>query len=172
MMDGHKHISAIRSYCDYLERHLNDVEAAWVVLQKALKHENVIYDDHLFNFIDGQIKGHDLSKFSQAEFIPYQQEFFPATTDANPFDFEEACLHHKFNNRHHWESALCLPEKFPNEHSCHLIHMVADWMAMGMRFGDTAEEYYHKNLDSIDMPDWAHEFLGKIFALLSLQEVS
>jgi len=30
--------------------------------------------------------------------------------------------------------------------------MVLDWMAMGLKFGDTAEEYYENNRDKIKIP--------------------
>ena len=41
--------------------------------------------------------------------------------------------------------------------------MVLDWMAMGYKFGDTAQEYYEKNKEKIELPDWAIEFIYEIF---------
>ena len=162
-MEGLKHIGKIREYCDYLEEHLLNVDRAWKTLQVVLKHKNIVYDDFLYFTIDGIIREHDVSKFSPEEFIQYQRQFFPVGEEPEKSALAKAWEHHKAYNPHHWETWPTSPEHFPNEHFCHLVCMICDWMAMGMKFGDTAEEYYEKNKDKIALPRWAVKFIHEIF---------
>jgi len=175
-------IKMIRDYCDYLEKHIKNIEKCWNIIKIALKNENVIYDDHLFWFIYDKITEHDLSKFSQEEFIPYAEWFFGkygrkwdiwdgGITGKNDHEklyqnFQIAWEHHKNENQHHWENWTNAKENFPNEQSCHMVCMVVDWMAMGLEFGDTAEEYYLKNKHKINIPETLQPFLTKIFISL------
>lgn len=166
-MEGLKHIAKIREYCDYLEEHLLNVGKAWKILQEKCKDMNFVWDDHLFWTIDEMIRDHDLSKMSHAEFIPYQQQFFWAGDEKPSKDnpaFAVAWENHKQKNPHHWENWTGLGEGKAKE--CHCVCMVADWMAMGMRFGDTAEQFYERKKDEIKLPDWAVRFIREIFERL------
>uniref|UniRef100_C6E6S4 Uncharacterized protein n=1 Tax=Geobacter sp. (strain M21) TaxID=443144 RepID=C6E6S4_GEOSM len=164
-MIGIQHINKIREYCNYVEEHLLNVEKAWVILQAACKDMNVISDDYLFWNIDAMIRAHDVSKMSAEEFIQYQRYFYPfGEKDANGFD--SAWQHHLEGNPHHWQAWTKLAETFPNDQACHCVCMVCDWMAMGMKFNDTAEQYYEKNCDKIELPEWAVNFIGEIFVRL------
>jgi len=159
------HIDRIRAYCDYLEDHIRKVQKSWQVLQKACAGMHPFTDDHLWSVIDGMITDHDMSKVSRQEFIQYQRRFFPVpgTGQADQI-FEGAWTHHKRENPHHWENWTAITdESFPNELTCHCVCMICDWMAMGLTFGDTAEEYYTKNADRITLPKWAEHFVKEIF---------
>lgn len=164
-MEGIKHINKIREYCDYIEEHLQNVEKSWKVLQEACKDMNIIYDDYLYWNIDTMVKAHDVSKMSTEEFIPYQRNFFPLGGKDNS-GIDSAWEHHLGHNQHHWENWTKIKEKFPNEQVCHCTCMVIDWMAMGLKFGDTAEEYYKANRGHIEIPEWAEDFINKIFLRL------
>lgn len=164
-MIGIQHINKIREYCDYVEEHLLNVEKSWEILQAACKDMNIIYDDYLFWSIDAMVRAHDISKMSVEEFIPYQRNFYPfGEKDASGFD--GAWQHHLECNPHHWQAWTKIVEKMPNEQACHCVCMVIDWMAMGMKFGDTAEKYYEANRDKIELPEWAEKFIGEIFERL------
>ncbi len=182
MMQAKHKIKMLRKYLDYTERHIDNVERAWGVVQQKLKHMNVIYDDFLFAMTEQLIRKHDLSKFSCEEFVPYAEWFYgPYGKKYDIWDdggagehlhkqaqeaFVSAWENHKCKNPHHWENWINLTEHFPNEKSCHLVSMVVDWVAMSMEIGDTAEEYYRKNKDRIDLPGWAEENLESIFVAL------
>ena len=164
-MDGLKHTAKIREYCDYIDEHLNNVARAWMIFQVACKDMNGIYDDHLFFVIDGLIKEHDVSKLSPEEFIQYQRNFHPVgKRDSDGFD--SAWEHHQRYNPHHWQNWTKISTASPNELACHCACMVIDWMAMGLKFGDTAEEYYETLKELIDLPEWAVKFVGEIFERL------
>jgi hypothetical protein len=171
-MNGLKHITKIRQYCDYVEGHLRNIERAWEIVKDKCGDMHPIYDDHLFFFMDGEIKNHDVSKMSPEEFIPYQQQFAPVGDKPlkdNPV-FLKAWEHHKEHNPHHWENWTQRVESFPNENACHCVVMVCDWMAMGFAFGDTAESYYERNKEKILLPDWSVKLIMDMF--LKIKEIN
>lgn len=162
-MHGLKHIEKIREYCDYLEKHLKAVEWAWKTLQEVCSREPFIHDDFLFLAIESNVRNHDLSKFSIHEFIQYQRKFFPVDDIECPDPvFECAWEHHKQENRHHWENWTKL-QLNDYESIIHCIHMVIDWMAMSKTLGGTTREFYEKNKDKIELPQWAIDFCYDIF---------
>lgn len=164
-MRGVAHIQKIREYCDYLEEHLLNVEKSWKILQIACKDMSVVYDDCKYWSIDAMIQDHDISKMSVGEFIPYQRNFFPVD-EKDPEEFAKAWEHHKEHNPHHWENWTNMRPHSPYEQECHCVCMVIDWMAMGLKFGDTAEDFYTKNRAKIVLPEWAVKFIGEIFERL------
>lgn len=166
-MQGLQHIRRIRDYCDYIEEHLCNVSKAWAILQRDCADMHPLYDDHLWSVIDQMILEHDISKMSYEEFIPYQQNFFPVG-EKDGTRFEAAWEHHALHNPHHWENWTKAEESFPNESACHCVCMVCDWMAMGMKFGDTAESYYAKHSARINLPEWADKLVREIFVRLAL----
>ena len=104
---------------------------------------------------------HDLSKFSSAEFKAYADWFYgkygkECTEFEGDFaknvheyllqEFKEAVEHHYSHNKHHWNYWVGkdMPYKYIEE-------MVDDWSAMGIQFGNTAQEYYLKNYYTFDM---------------------
>ena len=164
-MEGYKYIEAIRRYCDYIERHLRNVEASWKLLQERAKDMRFVYDDFVFNCIDEEVRHHDLSKFSPEEFIQYQRKFYPVE-GSEPESLGGAWENHQRENPHHWQHWARKEYYNPYEPEVHCVCMVIDWMAMGLEFGDTAESYYEEHKDEIDIPDWAVTFIGEIFARL------
>lgn len=168
-MEGIDHINKIRAYCDYVEDHLLNVEKSWQTMQAACKDMNFIYDDFLFWTIDAMVQSHDISKMSAEEFIPYQRNFYPVG-EKDPSAFGLAWQHHLEFNPHHWENWTNIKEKHPNEQACHCVCMVIDWMAMGLKFGDTAEKYYEANRHKIELPEWAEKFIREIFEHLRVSD--
>jgi len=97
-----------------------------------------------------QMAEHDLSKYSEEEFIPYAQYFFPDPKDTIADEimkkgrtraFQIGWLHHVHHNPHHWQhwingnTILPMPNQFARE-------MVADWMGASQVYsgkGDMSE---------------------------------
>lgn len=170
-------LDAIRAYCDYVEEHYDNVQKAWAILKESCKHMHFVYDDHVYFSIDEMIKKHDLSKLSANEFIQYAEWFFsPYGKEWESFDvgaeadhlrmkeaFDLAWDHHKAENAHHWQNWTTKRPYSPYESECHCVCMVCDWMAMGMKFNDTAEGYYKKNKDKILLTEESIKFLQEIF---------
>lgn len=155
-------IKKTREYLDYIEEHVLNVQKAWSELQSKCKDMSFISDDYIWALIDDYVKEHDLSKLSEQEFIQYRKSFYPLDNEPK-FDMSEAWEHHKENNPHHWENWTKKSDWIPFEWEAHCVHMVADWMAMGYKFGDTAQQYYENNKDKIELPDYAIKFIYEIF---------
>lgn len=164
-MEGLKHTKAIREYCDYIDRHLVNVEASWKTLQDACKDMRFIHDDYVFWSINDEVARHDLSKFTAEEFIPYQRKFYP-TGGCEPGELGLAWVHHQEANPHHWQHWTAKDYSSPYAPEVHCVCMVIDWMAMGLEFGDTAEAYYEAHKDKLHLPAWAVPFIGEIFQRL------
>lgn len=155
-------IKKTREYLDYIEDHVLNVQKAWSELQDKCKDMRFISDDYVWALIDDYVKQHDLSKLSEHEFIQYRKSFYPLEHESK-FDMSEAWEHHKENNPHHWENWTKKSGWIPFEWEVHCVHMVIDWMAMGYKFGDTAQSYYESNKDKIELPDYAVKFIYEIF---------
>jgi len=117
---------------------------------------------------------HDMSKFHPKEFFAYAEWFLGphgiklknAYTEEQITNgesilsknylackerFDRAWEHHYKNNPHHWNYWVredgepdIIPEKY-------LDQMIADWEAMGIKFGNTAQEFYLKNYKKINL---------------------
>jgi len=123
---------------------------------------------------------HDLSKFSLKEFRAYADYFHtglgvkykPENSDFTmqeiidaeirvhkryKDEFKKAWQHHKDNNKHHWnywyERKLPMPYKY-------IKQMICDWKATGVKFGDTARDYYTNNYDKIKLDGKARRILN------------
>ena len=178
-------INIIRNYCDYVEEHIKNVSESWELLKTKCAHMRFIYDDFVFFTIDGMVRSHDMSKTSTNEFIQYAEWFFgPHGKEWESMDvehenqhirlhkeFDAAWEHHKKENPHHWQNwtnkeSVCNPYEL----ECHCVCMVVDWMAMGLKFGDTAEEYYEREKTRINLPEWSVRFIRDIFEAIKTGE--
>lgn len=158
-------IQKTREYLDYIERHYLNVQKAWEELNTKCQGYgfNWIYDNVIWDEINGNIKDHDLSKLSQYEFVQYRQFFYPTSNETKDKELmNEAWLHHLEKNKHHWQNWT---QSNPN-HIPFLIENICDWMAMGYEFGDTAKEYYENNKTKINLPEWAEKEMYEIFDII------
>lgn len=114
---------------------------------------------------------HDLSKFSSKEFKPYAEWFYgyDGVKIKNNYEFNEipvnkaeenllerhkkckqkfdkAWEHHYKNNKHHWN--YWIGQNMPKKY---VIQMICDWEAMSLKFGDTAQMFYVKNYDKLEI---------------------
>jgi len=159
-----------REYLGYIEEHYDNVQKAWKILQKKCRGKNLLHeaDDFKFHTICLNIEKHDRSKLSHFEFEPYRKKFFPTKyekeNDKGLIDqlFKKAWEHHKSYNPHHWENWVLIPSDNPYVDLC-IIENVCDWVAMGLKFNDTAKSYYEKNKKRIDIPKGAENYIYKIF---------
>ena len=168
-------IKKTREYLDYIEEHYNNVQEAWKILQDKCKHFSFIYDDWKYSVIEGMVKTHDVSKLDKEEFVQYRLYFFPTDGEKHEAShhgishkyyfgesFNKACKHHKKENQHHWENWASKKYYNPYEEYLHFVHMIIDWVAMSLKFGDTALEYYEKNKAQMELPEWADESILEI----------
>lgn len=157
-------IAKFREYLDYVERHYDNVQKAWKVIQEKCKDMSFIRDEATFWALNHDIEHHDISKLDKEEFFAYRSYFYPTKLEIpNKAEFKEAWDHHLQNNDHHWQNwTKVYQEKSALPEIC-LVHNIVDWMAMGYEFNDTAQEYYESNKHKIDLPKWAITLMYKIF---------
>jgi hypothetical protein len=166
-MEQLKIINKTREYLNYLESHILNVKKAWEELQDKCKDMRFITDDFYYNWIDMEINSHDMSKFSEFEFVQYREFFYPSDSknivELTKSNFEKAWEHHEEKNQHHWQNFTSKDYANPCEWEVHCVHMIIDWMAMGYQMGDTAQMYYEKNKNVIMFPDYIINFIYEIF---------
>jgi len=154
-MKGQQYIDNTRAYLDYIENHLENVCRAFHEITDACKHMAWVSDDYTWHTVRIDVERHDISKFCRQEFTQYRDYFYPTLPhDKENSAFQEACAHHIASNRHHHESATTFID---------IIHMVIDWTAMGYVHGDTAQEYYEKNQEKINLTKSHKDFMLEIF---------
>ena len=160
-----KQIEKTRAYLDYLERHYNNVQKAWQLINDKCPKEDFrfLQEEEMWQAINLDVINHDESKLSKEEFTAYRKWFFPINEeekDKKAFDL--AWAHHKKHNLHHWQHWTQLPYT-EREGEVYLVSNVIDWVAMSMEFGGTAKEYYDNNKDKIKIPEWAEDLMYKIY---------
>ena len=155
-------IKKTSEYLNYIEEHILNVQKAWKELQEKCKDMEFVSNPIKYNILSNEVCEHDLSKLSEEEFVQYRKSFYPTEQEkySGKYDFTNAWQHHIKENPHHWENWT---KNIDSDWNIHCVHMVIDWMAMGYNFGDTAQEYYEKNKDNINLPDFAVEFIYEIF---------
>jgi len=178
-------INIIKQYCEYVEKHLRNVKASWELCITAFIREKFIWDDCIYFSINEMIKNHDSSKMSTEELVPYSNWLcgkygvsYDIWDDGGKgekahaiakSEFDAACVHHTKTNPHHWQNWSKKKYYHPYESTCHLVCMLVDWMAMGLEFGDTAEEYYNDNKTEINLREEDHKYLMRLFELLKTE---
>lgn len=141
-------------YFKYILEHKKNVYNACIDMSKKYKgKEKAELIFHAFV--------HDMSKFSPWEFIQYAKWFHGPhgiksvnvcieKSSKVKEGFLKGWQHHKDKNKHHWnywsERNLLMPEKY-------IRQMVCDWEAMGVKFNNSAKEYYLANQNKIGMID-------------------
>lgn len=159
-------IAKFREYLNYLERHYDNVQMAWKLINDRCQRKGFRFmsDDFVWGSIDEAIKMHDESKLSMQEFTQYRNYFFTAEgEEKDKLSFDLAWDHHLDQNEHHWQNWTQRQENGMMYADIFLVQMVCDWVAMGFEFGDTAKDYYEKNKERINLPDWAIRLIYEIF---------
>lgn len=157
-------VAKFREYIDYFERHYDNVQKAWALINVLCQNKNFRFmsDDFVWHSIDSAIKMHDESKLSMQEFTQYRNYFFTADgEEKDKLSFDFAWEHHLDQNEHHWENWTT--KKYLMYGDIFVVQMVCDWIAMGFEFDDNARDYYKKNKDKINLPEWAIKLIHQIF---------
>lgn len=162
-------VKKTREYVDYIEEHIINVQRCWKELQEKCIGGGFIWlsDDFIFWNINENIKNHDESKLTKEEFTQYRNYFFNADyEERNKADFKKAWDNHLIKNDHHWQTWTQKDYMYDNQKLIYLIENICDWMAMGVKFGDTAKEYYENNKEEIKLPEWAIKEMYRIFEII------
>ena len=166
-MIGLKYIETYRDYLDYLERHLNNVERAFKLLEKKCSRMKVFHDDFWYWTLREEVYSHDISKFSPEEFTQYALYFknkmdFLDTKEIEE-NFKKAYEHHVIHNNHHWENWTKSECNRPHYQDICCTHMVIDVIAMSFEFKDDPLEYFRSKYEKTTIPEWAQDYIEEIF---------
>lgn len=141
----------------------------WQYLKYLLEHKKNVFKVCIKRKMYIHAITHDLSKFSPTEFIIYAKHFYGTSEEKKNRElWDKAWAHHIKYNKHHWQHWLIyldIPGKgFAIPHAGlmpkkYVKQMVCDWEAMGIKFNDSAIEYYNKNKDNIKLCDYSQIYL-------------
>ena len=159
-------------YCKYLDIHLDNIETAFKhVVKKVFISDILSSPNDVYEHLEMNVSRHDISKFSKEEFASYREKFYPSVYDDNPYmDFKSAWEHHYTNNNHHIEYINEYYKTAPIIKSyiqAAILHMVIDWYAMSLYFGDKGPKWYYEEKSKIKLKNKDYEeFLYKVFDLI------
>lgn len=166
-------VERIRFYLNYVEEHYDNVQKAWALIKEKCIYLNFVKDEKICSRIDREIKNHDYSKLTHDEFIPYQERHYPTEHEKGKSGrrdaFSKALTHHKENNTHHIECLIHMGKGLKGlsvEEIISCVHMIADWVAMGFKFGDTAYDFYAKIKNRHKLRDTVIDLIDQIFIKL------
>jgi hypothetical protein len=149
-----------QKYAESLDRHIACIREAGAALGVSAR----------------QLREHDVSKWSQAEFPFYADWFYGSR--ANPAGFERAFLHHIHQNPHHWQhwsftsgftgwsggledGLIQMPDEY-------VLEMVADWQASSVAYSGHSDmsAWLSANLSKVKLHSKSRERLIKILRQL------
>ncbi len=161
-------------YRQYIKEHVDNVNKSFLKLMQY-KHPKIkeffINDSSLVEDVCRRCLVHDKSKLSYEEFEPYRRNFYPINKkekDNNKEAFEKAWEHHWKNNDHHWENRQ--DTEYVNLPAC--VENIIDWMAMGIKFGNTAYDYYDEHKEEIHLNDNEREYMETILYAMKEEDTN
>lgn len=147
------------AYTKYIEEHRENVRHAHIILVEKCK--SILLENNIdLTQLKTNIENHDLSKYTKEEFEPYRKKFFPADgEEVDKTEFDRAWFHHYTCNKHHWNYWVGQSKEMD---PIYVVEMTIDWIAMGIKFNNSALEYYEKNKDNITLSKKAEELFYKL----------
>ena len=141
-------------YRAYIEEHCDNVLKAYKEMLRIYSYHSFVLDPDLRGEFHRRCTEHDASKYSEEEFKAYREHFHSISEEekeASKESFDVAWKHHYTVNDHHWEHYV---DNDGVAHEIPLIaiaELIADWMAMSMKFGGTPLTYYKSNKQEINL---------------------
>lgn len=161
-----------KQYKKYVDEHKSNVEKAWSQM-KSNKHvmkyiKSFDNSDYIIATVNGLVAAHDMSKYDIEEWEPYRRYFYSVNDEEKEdsrADFEKAWEHHYMNNLHHWDywARTNSVDKMPIEF---VIEMCCDWIAMSIKFGGTAYNWYNNQKNIVlgkKQKEWTVTILQKFY---------
>jgi|GEM_PF-1965124 len=139
---------SIKAYSDYIHTHIMNVKKVWCEVEEVLHDFGIGVDSVRMREI---VRVHDESKFTEDEFEPYRQKFYPSDED---FEIERivddklfiAAMSHYNSNKHHWQywtsyrDGNSISTKMDK---LYVMEMLCDWGAISLVEEDTVKIFYN-----------------------------
>lgn len=154
-------------YYDYIIEHTANVRKAYELLK-----EIIYLSDKEKADLKTQIKNHDLSKFTDDEFVAYCDYFYGERTEEVKKAFDYAWLLHQHRNPHHWQHWLLKQDdgtfkalEMPNKY---VVEMVCDWWAFSIKKQDYCEilNWYEKNKETMILAPTTKLYVAQILGAI------
>jgi hypothetical protein len=135
-------------YNNYLNEHVRNVRRGFHWLLDNLPE---VFDGLQLSQISPGMEAHDLSKWDDEEYVPYDNYFYGNRTKQVKDEFDIAWLHHQHNNPHHWQYWLLMEDsgkvkalEMPKEY---ILEMICDWWSFSWKSDNLFEifDWYKKN---------------------------
>lgn len=157
---------AEKQYNEYLEGHISNVQEALEVLNEL----DIQFVKDNYDELKTICQNHDASKYSEEEYIPYREHFYPINDEEKlkTEAFEQACRHHIKNNKHHWDywlnddNELDIPDE--QEYKLYCVERCCDWLSMACQHDEPSSQWYNANKEYITMPDYGWELCDEIMS--------
>lgn len=126
-------------------------------LSKFLPDEFFPYANWFYGKYGKKLKDIDMVIYNM-NFPSLQKKLHYDIHKKNKLAFEKAWSKHYHRNKHHWNywyrTFKWKSDNYYITDKKYILQMICDWEAMGLKFGDTAKEYYQKNKEKINLhPD-------------------
>lgn len=163
-MNSIKLVDKTREYLNYIDEHLRNVGTAWEWVQEACADLPHLQNEGIRKRLNQMISNHDISKLSKEEFVPYRQIFYPISGECVLSQSEKDAIYniHYVKNDHHWQT---IKHRYLNnqlnlvEAEIRCIHMVVDWIAMGLPEGNSdALTYFNDMKERMELPKALEDF--------------
>ena len=158
-------------YDEYIKNHKDCVVKAfeWIMARIPSQKLDILFPNLNEEQLCIIIGSHDQSKYSPAEYGPYNDYFYGEKTDSVKKAFDYAWLHHIHNNPHHWQYwILKEDDTIANEHLMYIkpleipdvfiIEMICDWWSFSWK------NYLisHDKNDLYEIFNWYTDHAGNI----------
>ena len=164
-----------QEYTQYIVNHRAYVQEACLWLMN-----HGIIEGELAPKVAQNVASHDMSKYQQEEYVPYDEYFYGKKTDKVEKAFNYAWLHHIHANPHHWQywvlindddgtKALEMPEEYVYE-------MFADHWSFSWKAGNLLEikTWYDNHKKSMILHENTRKLyeniLNKVIAILKIED--
>lgn len=145
-----------QKYKDYLKQHISGVQKSYYDILRPYLVNQTHLPEHYIKYIDNKINTHDATKYSEEEWKPYVDHFYPKNGVAtNQKEYDLAWLHHQKFNDHHWQYWVLIKDSpkggeekvqaLPMSYAA-ICEMLCDWSSFQYyRPGSTANQWYLEN---------------------------
>ena len=140
-----------QEYISYIKEHIENIQKAKLIVKDKWMIGTEL--EELIPEFEVACMSHDASKYSQDEFDAYRRHFHPINDEEkknSKKDFDKAWEHHYMNNKHHWnywvDRSVGVADRMP---MVYILEMMADWIAMSLKFHSSLYEWYYKKKEEI-----------------------
>ena len=153
-----------QEYLQYLDDHIGAVIRSWKdVLRPELdKSNDPMINNINLDKIELQIQNHDSSKYSDEEFTPYCNHWYPPdgspVSDDEDYLYQIALVHHRNCNPHHSQHWLYIQDEGTitplDMPTADILEMLCDWHSFSRDEKEqTAYDWWQETRDNFIMSD-------------------